>query len=99
MSGPGLIAPFWSDIDVNRFGSVFYRLTTNSSSADLEQAIELTGSIFPGFESNLTSVLVATWYRVAETDIGSQVCTYACMQHACVWVCVVLTLVVDTGRK
>lgn len=69
-----LIAPFWSRVDVNRFGTVYYRLNSVPGSADFEQVAELTSGLFPCVEVNVTGVVVATWYRVAESFSNSQVC-------------------------
>lgn len=60
-------------MDLNRFGTVFYRLNLNPGSADFEQAAELTSSLFPCVEVNATAVVVATWYRVAESFVNSEV--------------------------
>ena len=60
-----LIAPFWSNVDLNRFGVIFHRIANDSNS--LKRAENLTATLFPGTEvGGVTGVTVITWYRVAE---------------------------------
>ena len=60
-----LIAPFWSNVDLNRFGVIFHRIANDSNS--LKRAENLTAMLFPGTEvGEVTGVTVITWYRVAE---------------------------------
>lgn len=68
-----VIAPFWSTVDLTRFGSVYFRISITPGSQDFEEAAELALRTFPAIEFNVTSVLVVTWYRVAEENFASQV--------------------------
>ena len=58
-----LIAPFWTDLYTEYFGSLWYRLTTDS---DIIQRIrEEVASAFPELTSySATEVLIATWDHV-----------------------------------
>lgn len=66
---PSLIAPLWSDLDVNRFGgSVFFRSTSDPDT--LERARDLTVKQFcnTGFEP--TRVIIVTWFNVSHRFVG-----------------------------
>ena len=82
-NGRPLIAPFWDDVDIrtsaNRFGDIFYRLTSNATL--LERARNQLRELFPSTGSFTPSQLViATWDRVAQfAQSGPQVST--CMHE------------------
>uniref|UniRef100_A0A8C7XZ12 NIDO domain-containing protein n=1 Tax=Oryzias sinensis TaxID=183150 RepID=A0A8C7XZ12_9TELE len=58
-----LIAPFWTDLDNRRSGSVLYNQYTNGSV--LQQATRDINSYFPNLSFSADLVFVATWYEVA----------------------------------
>ena len=60
-------------MDLTRFGSVYFRISTTPGSLDFEEGAELAMRTFPAVEFNVTSVLVVTWYKVAEESFASQV--------------------------
>lgn len=64
-----LAAPFWSDIDLTRFGCMFHRMANDSDS--LTRAAGLTDTYFPDFEIDIDFVVVVTWYKVAEARSSS----------------------------
>ena len=96
-----LVAPFWDDVDIRRFGNIFYREISNVTL--LQRAPDQLQELFPSF-GNLkftpTTLFIVTWDRVAEFGGGSQVsaymtiCCYWCSLdgglHACVLLNVVL---------
>lgn len=72
-----LIAPFWDDVNIRRFGNIFYRQTTNATLLQrarnrLQESFPSTGNFTPTF------LFIATWDRVAEFGGGSEVTT-ACI--------------------
>ena len=70
--GSPLIAPFWDDVNINRFGNIFYRQT--SSATLLQRVRNELQELFPSSGNfNPTRLLIATWDRVAEFGSGSQV--------------------------
>ena len=71
-TGLPLIAPFWIDIDITRFGNIYYRITSNATL--LQRAHDLLQELFP-FSGNFTPItlFIATWDRVAEYGGGTQV--------------------------
>ena len=70
-----LIAPFWDDVDITRFGNIYYRLTSNTTL--LERARDQLQELFPPAGNfTPTQLFIATWDRVAEfNQSGSQVST------------------------
>ena len=73
-----LIAPFWDDVDITRFGNIFYRQTSNA--ALLQRARDQLQELFPSSGNfTPTTLFIATWDRVAEYGGGSQV--QICMLH------------------
>ena len=75
IAGRSLIAPFWDDVDIRRFGNIYYRLTFNTTL--LERARDQLQELFPP-AGNFTpaQLFIATWDRVAEFgQNGSQVST------------------------
>ena len=70
-----LIAPFWDDVDIRRFGSIFYRETSNVTL--LQRARDLLQELFPSSGNfTPTTLFIATWDRVAEFGGQSQVSAY-----------------------
>ena len=62
-----LIAPFWGDVDITRFGSIFYRETSNATL--LQRARDQLQGLFPSSGNfTPTTLFIATWDRVAEFD-------------------------------
>ena len=60
-----LIAPFWSDVDIARFGNIFYRETSNTTL--LQRAQDQLQGLFPSSHNfTPTTLFIATWERVAE---------------------------------
>ena len=60
-----LIAPFWDDVDITRFGSIFYRETSNATL--LQRAQDQLQGLFPSSGNfTPTTLFIATWDRVAE---------------------------------
>ena len=60
-----LIAPFWDDVDITRFGSIFYRETSNATL--LQRARDQLQGLFPSSGNfTPTTLFIATWDRVAE---------------------------------
>ncbi|XP_065944898.1 sushi, nidogen and EGF-like domain-containing protein 1 isoform X2 [Magallana gigas] len=59
-----MIAPFWTDIDTDRGGSVWYRTTTDSSI--LQKGTSTVRTVFPSlYNFSATWMMVATWDEVA----------------------------------
>ena len=67
-----VIAPFWDDVDIRRFGNIFYRVTSNTTL--LQRVRDQLQELFP-FSGNFTptTLFIATWDRVAQFGVGSQV--------------------------
>ena len=60
-----LIAPFWDDVDITRFGSIFWRETSNATL--LQRAQDQLQRLFPSSGNfTPTTLFIATWDRVAE---------------------------------
>ena len=77
-----LIAPFWHDVDVSRFGTVFYRVSFSNDT--LSQANDLVELLFPSVFFDAELVIVVTWYQVAEgNSIGNEVSILENAAHAC----------------
>ena len=67
-----LIAPFWDVVDIRRFGNIFYRITSNATL--LQRAHDQLQELFPSSGNfTPTTLLIATWDRVAERGGGPQV--------------------------
>ena len=67
-----LIAPFWSDVDITRFGNIFYRETSNATF--LQRARDQLQELFPSSgDFTPTTLFIATWDRVAQLGGGPQV--------------------------
>ena len=67
-----LIAPFWDDVDIRRFGNIFYRQTSNVTL--LQTARDQLQNLFPSSDNfTPTTLFIATWDRVAQFGGGSQV--------------------------
>ena len=61
-----LIAPYWDDVDIKKFGGIFYRLTTSST---LLQRVrdQIVAANFGSTNSfSPTLLFIVTWDRVAE---------------------------------
>ena len=70
--GLPLIAPFWNDIDITRFGNIFFRKTSNVTL--LQRAHDQLQELFPSSGNFTPTILfIATWDRVAEFGGGAQV--------------------------
>ena len=65
-----LIAPFWDNVDIERFGNISYRETSDPTL--LQKANAQLQELFPSTSSFTTTTLfIATWDRVAEFEGGS----------------------------
>ena len=74
-TGLPLIAPFWDDVDITRFGNVFYRQTSNATL--LQRARDQLQELFPSSGSfTPTTLFITTWDRVAQFGGGPQVSAY-----------------------
>lgn len=72
-----LIAPLWSDLDLNVLpcDTIYYRTVRDDEA--LDRARNLTQEQFPGVNFELTDVIVVTWYQVGHRFLSSsesQVC-------------------------
>ena len=70
-----LIAPFWDDVDIRRYGNIFFRETSNASLLQiaynqLQEWFPSSGNFTP------TTLFIATWDRVAHYVGVSQVSAY-----------------------
>ena len=70
--GSPLIAPFWDDVNINRFGNIFYRQSFDDTLLQrardqIRESFSSSGNFTP------TVLLIATWDRVAEFAGGPQV--------------------------
>ena len=75
-TGLPVIAPFWDDIDITRFGSISYRQTNDTTL--LQRARDQLQELFPSSGNfTPTTLFIATWDRVAQFGGRSQV--FACM--------------------
>ncbi|KAL6460893.1 hypothetical protein MHYP_G00308590 [Metynnis hypsauchen] len=70
--GRGLIAPFWTDLDNRNNGVISYK--QYSSGSVLTQATQNINQYFPQLQFTATSVLVATWDRVAYYPVSGTAC-------------------------
>ena len=73
-----LIAPFWDNVDIERFGNISYRETTDNTllqkaHAQLQEFFPSSGSFAP------TTLFIATWDQVAAFEGGSQVSVCTCL--------------------
>ena len=60
-AGPVAIAPFWADIDITRFGNIYYRrITAGTEFLKLQEII----SAIPRLQ--IRELFVATYHQVAE---------------------------------
>ena len=74
-TGLPLIAPFWDDVDITRFGNIFYRQTNDTTL--LQRARDQLQELFPSSGNfTPTTLFIATWDRVAQFEGGSQVSAY-----------------------
>ena len=74
-AGLPLIAPFWDDVDITRFGNIFYRVTNNTTL--LQRARDQLQELFPSSGNfTPTTLFIATWDRVAQFGGGYQVSAY-----------------------
>ena len=70
--GSPLIAPFWDDVNINRFGNIFYRQSFDDTLLQrardqIRESFSSSGNFTP------TVLLIATWDQVAEFAGGPQV--------------------------
>ena len=68
-----LIAPFWSDVDIRREGSVFYEVhtTENAASEDLLGDVSAFVSNYTGNDFQGSWMLIAQWDEVHPFPAGS----------------------------
>lgn len=67
-----LIAPFWQDVDVSRFGTVYYRVSFSNDT--LSRADDLVELLFPSVFFNAEQAVIVTWFQVAEgNSVGNEV--------------------------
>lgn len=69
-----IIAPFWTDLALNRnqFDRILFRRVQNSTT--LTRASSLTQEHFPGMDFEPTDVIIVTWYRVGRFFSDPEVC-------------------------
>ena len=71
-TGLALIAPFWNDVDIRRFGNIYYRETSNVTL--LQRARDQLQELFPSSGNfTPTTLFIATWDKVAEYGGETQV--------------------------
>ena len=71
-TGLPLIAPFWNDVNIRRFGNISYRITSNATL--LQRARDQLQELFPSSGNfTPTTLFIATWDRVAPFGGGTQV--------------------------
>ena len=59
-----VVAPFWDDVDITRFGNIYYRrVTAGTEFLKLQEIITITFNT-TGFE--IRELFVATYHKVAE---------------------------------
>ena len=59
-----VIAPFWDDVDITRFGNIYYRrVTAGTEFLKLQEIVAITFNT-TGFE--IRELFVATYHKVAE---------------------------------
>ena len=74
-TGLPLIALFWDDVDITRFGNIFYRQTNNTTL--LQRARNQLQELFPSSGNfTPTTLFIATWDRVAQFGGKPQVSAY-----------------------
>ena len=79
-----VIAPFWDNVDIERFGNISYRETTESTIR--QKADAQLKELFPSAGSfTSTRLFIATWDRVAEFEGGSQVSCLLVNDHNTWW--------------
>ena len=66
-----LIASFWDDVNIKKFGSIFYRETTNKTSLQMVQDKLMLLPLAENFSS--TILFLVTWDGVAKYDGGKEV--------------------------
>ena len=94
--GLPLIAPYWEDVDIRRFGTIFYRQT--SSPILLQRARNELQELFPSSGNfNPTRLVIATWDRVAGFGLGSLVCAYMTTHFSTTSLCYCLQLLISFG--
>ena len=70
-----LIAPFWDDVDIRRFGNIFFRETSNTTL--LQRACNQLQELFSSSDNfTPTTLFIATWDRVPSFAMRSQVSAY-----------------------
>ena len=69
-----LIVPFWDDVNIQNFGSIFHRVTSNATL--LQRARDQLQELFPS-SGNFTpnTLFIATWDGVAQFGGGTRVST------------------------
>uniref|UniRef100_A0A3B4BRA6 Alpha-tectorin-like n=1 Tax=Pygocentrus nattereri TaxID=42514 RepID=A0A3B4BRA6_PYGNA len=72
--GRDLIAPFWTDLDNRNNGVISYK--QYSSGSVLTQATQNINQYFPQLQFTATSVLVATWDRIAYYPVSGTETTF-----------------------
>ena len=65
--GPGLIAPFWADVDTRGSGEVYYRETNNSNLLG-NVTLEIQSAFVDFADFTPTSLFIATWVEVGYFD-------------------------------
>ena len=70
-----LIAPFWYDVLLRKFGNRFYRQTSNDTL--LQRARDQLQELFPSTGNfTPTTLFIATWDRVTESGGGTRVSSH-----------------------
>uniref|UniRef100_A0AAR2JS77 Alpha-tectorin-like n=1 Tax=Pygocentrus nattereri TaxID=42514 RepID=A0AAR2JS77_PYGNA len=72
--GRDIIAPFWTDLDNRNNGVISYK--QYSSGSVLTQATQNINQYFPQLQFTATSVLVATWDRIAYYPVSGTETTF-----------------------
>ena len=67
-SVPVVIAPFWDDVDITRFGNIYYRRVTAGTEFLKLQEIIINTFNTTAFE--IRELFVATYHKVAEFTRG-----------------------------
>ena len=60
-----IIAPFWDDVNIRRFGNIFYRQSNDNASLDFATYLINYHRDNATFNFQPTNVFIATWARVA----------------------------------
>jgi fibulin 1/2 len=71
-----VVAPFWSDVDIRRNGSVFYNVYTNMNSSYMQRATNDVRELSQDDSYVSEWVLVVTWYQVPNYPHGSPFASY-----------------------